>query len=108
MSIQTTQRIARAALAMILALSIGCPFAPYAPRDPNAMSPEGESVPVPDADPNPLETPRSVSVVCSPQGTPTVKTDEVLECETDPDCRIDCDRDSTRDADPEPPFRNTE
>lgn len=84
-------------LVVLIALQIlGCVFAPYAPRDPNSISPAGEIEPVPEADSNPLESPRSLFVLCTPQGRPNVDTPELRECEEHPDCRVLCTRDPER------------
>lgn len=81
-------------LAVAVTLQLGgcaVAVAPYAPvRDPLSITPQGESVPVPSADSNPLDIPRQLTVNCSPQGVPFVSTSDVEVCEEAPDCRVVC------------------
>ena len=81
------------ALAVTLALAafgLGCTFAPYAPRDPNSLAPQGESEPVPGADMNPLKKTGEMFVICAPQGGPLVESQATRDCEADPECRVRC------------------
>ena len=75
---------------LLIFLSLACAFEPYAQRDPNSLAPPGESEPVPNADPNPLENPTEIFVICAPQGGPLVETRATRDCAADPECQIRC------------------
>lgn len=76
---------------------LACTFAPYAPRDPNSLAPQGESEPVVGADPNPLDDrDGDLFVICAPQGGPLIENAATRECEADPDCRVRCTDDPER------------
>lgn len=71
-------------------IAVACTWEPYAPTPEPDLVPPGESEPVVTADPNPLDSPRTIRTNCTPQGRPVVEDDATRDCERDEACRIVC------------------